>query len=41
MFDELVKKDAEVLGTLAEKLKNSAMNYSTERFVARWNEMDI
>ena len=36
-----LKKDAEVLGALAEKLKNSAMNYSTERFVARWNEMDI
>ena len=36
-----LKKDTEVLNTLGEKLKNSAMNYSSERFMTRWNEMDI
>jgi glycosyltransferase involved in cell wall biosynthesis len=36
-----LKKDTEVLNTLGEKLNNSAMNYSPERFMTRWNEMDI
>jgi len=36
-----LKKDAEVLNTLGEKLKNFAMNYSSDHFMARWKEMDI
>jgi glycosyltransferase involved in cell wall biosynthesis len=36
-----LKKDTEVLNSLGVKLKISAMNYSSERFMTRWNEMDI
>jgi hypothetical protein len=35
-----LKKEAEVLNTLGEKLKNFAMNYSSDHFMARWKEMD-